>query len=280
MKKIFNAESIKNMIPILIVMLVIKLIYVVITAMFLPSSGQELLSNKKAKALYYRLNLSKNSKSVAPKVAKVIQKPQSSINSIKLLAIYNSADRLVVTVQSKAKIKVLAKGEEINGFTLSSATRDYAIFTKNGKSYTVQFIKKSKSVNSNIKSMVREVPQRKGAKDDDTPAIVDDGYTKIVKRGLLQNYKKDSKSIWKDIGINAVRNGDVVNGFKVKFVKKGSDFEKLGIQRGDTIMAVNGEELDSYSSAVSLYKEIDTIENLTLTIKRRNKEMELEYEIK
>jgi len=277
MKKIFNTESIKNIIPILIVMLVIKLIYVIITAIFLPSSGQELSSNKKAKALYYRLNLSKNTKYVAPKV---VQKPKSSIDSIKLLAIYNSKDRLVVTVQSKAKIKVLAKGEEINGFILDSATRDYAIFTKNGKSYTVQFIKKTKSVNSNIKAMVREVPQRKGGRVDNTPAIVDDGYTKIVKRGLLQNYKKNAKSIWKDIGINAVKNGDVVQGFKVKFVKKGSDFEKLGIQRGDTIMAVNGEELNSYSSAVSLYKEIDTIENLTLTIKRRNKEMELEYEIK
>jgi len=279
MKPIFNLQSIKNIIPIFIVMIVVKLIYVVLTILFLPSSGQEITSNKKAKALYYRLKLSQSIKSVAPKVTK-IEKPKSSIDSIKLMAIYNSNDRLVVTVKSKNKIKVLAKGEEIDGFILTSATRDYAIFTRNEKNYTVQFIKKTKSVNSNIKSMVRDIPKRKGEIDDDTPAIVDDGYTKIVKRGLLQHYKKDNKSIWKDIGINAVKNGSVVNGFKVRFVRKGSDFEKLGIQRGDTIMAVNGEELNNYESAVSLYKNIDTIENLTLTIKRRNKEMELEYEIK
>lgn len=280
MKQIFNPQIIKSIIPILIVILITKLIYIFITVMFLPSSGQEISSNKKVKALYYRLKLSPNIKYEAPKVTKIAPKPEGSIDSIKLIAIYNSEDRLVVTIQYKNKIKVLAKGEDIDGFILDSATRDYAIFSKNDKSYTVQFIKKSKSVNSNIKEMVREVPRRKGQENDDTPAIVDDGYTKIVKRGLLQNYKKDSKSIWKDIGINAVKNGDVVEGFKVRFVKKNSDFEKLGIQRGDTIMAVNGEELNDYASAISLYKEIDTIENLTLTIKRRNKEMELEYEIK
>jgi len=53
----------------------------------------------------------------------------------------------------------------------------------------------------------------------------------------------------------------------------------LGLRRGDVLTAVNGQVLDNYSAALGIYKNINTIENLTLVIKRGKEEMELEYEI-
>ena len=100
-----------------------------------------------------------------------------------------------------------------------------------------------------------------------------------MKRGLLSSYTKDVEKIWKDIGISEYKVNGKLGGFKVNFVKRDSDFEKLGLKRGDILKSVNGQELNSYNAAFSFYKEIETVENLTLSIKRDNKDMELEYEI-
>lgn len=76
-----------------------------------------------------------------------------------------------------------------------------------------------------------------------------------------------------------MREGRKIKGFKVNFVKRGSDFSKLGLKRGDIIKSLNGEELTDYNRAFEFYKNIDTVENLTLTIQRGQEEMELNYEI-
>ena len=96
----------------------------------------------------------------------------------------------------------------------------------------------------------------------------------------MSSYTKDIDKVWKDIGVGEHRVNGVLDGFKVNFVKRGSDFEKLGLKRGDILTAVNGQELNSYNAAFSFYKEMNNIENLTLSIKRNNQDMELEYEIK
>ena len=107
----------------------------------------------------------------------------------------------------------------------------------------------------------------------------DDGETKVVSKGLLSSYTKDIDKVWKDIGIGEHKVNGVLTGFKVNFIKRNSDFEKLGLKRGDILTSINGQELDSYNAAFSFYKEMDSIENLTLSIKRNNQNMELEYEI-
>ncbi|NEW61148.1 hypothetical protein GSY74_07625, partial [Sulfurovum sp. bin170] len=115
-----------------------------------------------------------------------------------------------------------------------------------------------------------------------TKGIVEneDGIGKVVSKGLLSSYTKDIDKVWKDIGIGEHKVNGQLQGFKVNFVKKGSDFEKLDLRRGDILKAVNGQELNSYNAAFSFYKEMESIENLTLSIQRNNQDMELEYEIK
>lgn len=198
------------------------------------------------------------------------------MSALTLLGIYQSQDDVVVTVQKGEKTRVLSKGETISGYKLVDATRDEAFFEKNGKNFTLKF--KTKRPSSSSKAVVTPVaiPQ----KEEPKAQIVDQGNIKIVKRDMIEDYMKKPKDIWKDIGISEIKNGKDITGFRVRFVRKDSGFEKLGIQRGDIILAINGERLDSYQDAFSAYKNIQTIENLTLTIKRKNQEMELDYEIK
>jgi len=278
MKQIFKSEGFKYTIYILTLMAGVKLVWFVVALLFLPSSTVEVENNGNLKPLYYRIALAKKEGAVVrPTPRPISKKPSTPISAFTLLGTYVAPDATVVTVQKAAKVTVLAKGESIDGFELVSATRDEAFFEKNGKSYSIKFKKTKRSTRSKSSmTIAKPTPTSTQPKPD----VVDDGGVKVVQRDMLDAYMKDPKDIWKDIGITEIKNGKDIAGFRVRFVRKGSGFEKLGLQRGDVILAINGERLNSYQDAFMAYKNIQDIESLTLTIKRKNQEMELDYEIK
>jgi general secretion pathway protein C len=268
----------------LIVGVIAKVIWLAISITFLPKSGIEHIEVSKAKALYYRIKLANPSKKIIKK-APVKKAPViGTMKGIKLIALYNASDALVVTVEKAKKTKVLSRDDKkdnsIDGFVLSSAGPNYAIFKKNGKEFKL-IIESSKIKNSSYIRVSKSASTSKEETSDNSGIVEsEDGIGKIVPKGLLSSYTKDINKVWKDIGIGEYKVNGQLQGFKVNFVKKGSDFEKLGLKRGDILKAVNGEELNSYKSAYSFYGEMGSIENLTLSIKRNNQDMELEYEIK
>ena len=276
MKQIINTKYFSTAIFILSIVVLAKLIWLAISLFFLPSSGVEYTQDGKAKALYYRVKLTNAAAAIAPVANNTRAKPVvSSMKGIKLLALYNASDALVVTVAKGSKTTVLGKGEKIDGFTLTSAGPNYAIFTKAGKEFKLSLINVKSSGKSSSTSKASVLNEEKPNKD----SIVEEGGVKRIKRDLLTSYTKDVDKIWKDIGISENKISNKINGFKINFVKKGSDFEKLGLKRGDILMGLNGEELNSYGAAMGFFKEINNIENLTLTVERDGATKEIEYEI-
>jgi len=280
MKKNTNSKIISVIIFILSIIVLVKIVWIIIAFMFLPKSGEEHLVANKLKPLYYPIKLA-NSSPVIHQQAPVVMptvKPVGTMQGYMLLALYNASDKLVVTIAKSKKTKVLSRGEDMNGFVLKSAGSNYAIFTKGGKEFEL-LLKGSKnkiSDNKKNKSINRSHKEKEIKK---TISESEDGVSKVVSKGLLTSYTKDIDKVWKDIGIGDYKVNGKLQGFKVNFVKRGSDFEKLGLQKGDILTSVNGQELNSYNAAFGFFKEIDSIDNLTLNIKRNNQEMELEYEI-
>jgi len=274
MKHLFKPEVVKGLWSILILLLVIKMAWFAVEVLWLPTMGVEHSEERGAKALYYRVKLSPND-AAAPTTTK---KPVAgSIKDIKLLAIYNASDVTVVTVEYKRTTKVLAKGEEINGFVLEGAGSNYATFSKNAKTYQINLIVSTKGSGS-IKSAQ---PSAAAASSENKVEgeVIDAGDHKIVDRSLLDHYAKNMDDIYKNIGIREIKKGKDLEGFSISFIRKGSPFAKLGIQRGDVIKAINGQKIDSYNAAFEVYKNISNIDNLTLVIQRGKEEMELEYEV-
>ena len=274
MKQIINAKYFSTLIFLLSIVVLAKIVWLAVSILFLPSVGVEYTQEGKAKALYYRVKLSNPVGTVAPPpihVAPIV----NSMRGIKLLALYNASDALVVTVSKSSKTTVLGKGEAIDGFELTSAAQNYAMFTKAGKEFKLFLVK----VKSSGKSSIGSRSTVSNSKKTDSNTIVEDGGVKHITRNLLTSYTKNVDKIWKDIGISENRISGKINGFKINFVKKGSDFEKLGLERGDILMGLNGEELNSYGAAMGFFKDINSIENLTLTVQRDGTTKDLEYEI-
>jgi general secretion pathway protein C len=253
--------------------------------LWLPSEGIEYKEKIGGKSLYYRVKLTPNEASVPKPVHKKPVVIAGSIKDITLVAVYNSSDTTVVTIEYKRKSKILGRGDVVNGFTLVGGGSTYATFNKDNKTYQVdlQKAKKSSASNSSIRPASNRNRPTNVHKRSSAPAhvegdVVDAGDHKIVDKALIDHYSKNLKEIYKNIGIGESK----VNGktkFKITFVKRGSPFAKLGVKRGDIINSLNGQEINSEADAFRILKDIDNIENITLGIVRGKKEMELEYEI-
>jgi general secretion pathway protein C len=274
MKHLFKPEIVKGIWSLLILLLVIKMAWFAVEILWLPTVGVEHSEDRGAKALYYRVKLSPND-AMAPTTT--TRPVAGSIKDIKLLAIYNASDVTVVTVEYKGKTRVLAKDEAINGFVLEGAGSNYATFSKNAKTYQVNLIISRKGSGS-IKS-AQPSATSSTSESQVEGEIVDAGDRKIVDRSLLDHYAQNMDDIYKNIGIREIKKGKDLEGFSISFIRKGSPFAKLGIQRGDVIKAINGQKIDSYNAAFEVYKNIANIDNLTLVIQRGKEEMELEYEV-
>jgi general secretion pathway protein C len=275
MKHLFKPEVAKGLWSLLILLLVVKMAWFVVEVLWLPTMGVEHSEERGAKALYYRVKLSPND--AAAPTAKRPAQTAGRIQDIKLLAVYNASDVTVVTVEYKRATKVLAKGEAINGFVLEGAGSNYATFSKNAKTYQIDLIVSRKGAGSikNSQPSAASTSSEKSVEGE----VIDAGDRKIVDRSLLDHYAKNMDDIYKNIGIREIKKGKELEGFSISFIRKGSPFAKLGIQRGDVIKSINGQKIDSYNAAFDVYKNIGNIDNLTLVIQRGKEEMELEYEV-
>jgi len=281
MKHLFKSQVFKHIMGVLIILLSVKIFWLIVQIYFLPSGSIDHKEKKGGKSLYYRVKLSPNEASVPVKVAKKPVMLAGSIKDIKLIAIYNSSDSTVVTIEHKRKTKILGRGDTINGFTLEGGGSNYATFVKDDKTYRVDLAKsKHTSASKSSITPARRSPSAiSGSQSSVAGDVVDAGDHKIVDRSLLDYYADNMDEIYKNIGITEVKKNNKIEGFKVTFVKRGSPFAKLGLRRGDIIKSINGEELNSYNAAFNTYKNIKNTANLTLVIKRGKKEMELEYEV-
>jgi general secretion pathway protein C len=271
----------KTLLSLMIIFLLVKLVWIVVQILWLAPSGVSHKDEVGGKPLYYRVKLSPNE---APVVKKTPVKTviAGSIKDITLLAVYNSTDSTVVTIVYKKDSKILGRGDELNGFTLEGGGSNYAIFTKDSKNYRVDLVKNKKLDTSSGSIKLTSAPSSNAVKSDGTLNIVgevtDAGDHKIIDKSLLTHYAKNMDDIYKDIGITEVKEGGKLK-FKITFVRRGSPFAKLGVQRGDIFKSINGQEINSYNAAFEAYKNIGNVENVTLVIQRGKKEMELEYEV-
>ena len=275
-------------------LLVAKALWVTLEVSKLPKSGEEIKNKNGLKSLYYHYALaSKKEKpkkvisapikhTVKPHVVKSKPKPKpEKFNKFILTGIYNSSSKKIIALEYLSKSYVLETGESIEGYKFTKLYPTYAIFEKDGKEFKLDFNKKSpqKKSQSNIETdnvAKVEKPKEEVKKEKIERA----GDTTYIPKNLFNKYKTDMGSIQKSIGVVPSMVDGKLNGFKIRYVKRGSDFEKLGIKRGDIVTAINGEQLNNFKVPLEFFNNLDSITAATLTIKRGNEIKELEYEVR
>ncbi len=70
------------------------------------------------------------------------------------------------------------------------------------------------------------------------------------------------------------------NGFKVYAIRPNSVFAKIGLQNGDTMKQINGQEMSTPDQALSLYTKLRSASHLTMQVERRGETVTMDYTIK
>ncbi len=282
-----NISLDKNIISFLAnIFMVIAFCFVIYTPLYFIFSnvGLETMPKKSIEIDYYRLNINKIfikpiKKIEPPKVVK----PILELTQFTLKAIYYNANKkentFIIVHDKKGKKNEKSILVDLNDklkdlYTLVSVntTTSEAIFDKDGTKYNMAIDgikdKKASSKNDNIISV----------RDKTREANTDDSILAIPREKIFK-YRNDYKSIWKEISIKEKIVNKKIVGFRIRKIKEGSLFSKLGLKKEDVITHVNDKSLKSYGDAFKIYYNIDNVKRLKLSIKRGNETKEIDYEV-
>jgi len=252
----------------------------------LPVQGVEHTGDSLRHSLHYPYRLASDVQLKVPThtAPKPKAPPKGSLADYKLVGIYSHADHAIVTLVRGTKSFVLSndpKGGTVEGYALKDANGTAARFQKDTSVLTLTLFEKklpATSKSSGIRT-IAPTPATQTREAAPKAPIRTDGDTTVIDRSLIQTYTENPDKIWKNIGLYEVKNNGKLEGFKVRFVRRGSPFAKLGLQRGDIIKSINGEPITGYAVPMRMLRSADTIDDLSLTIERNHEEKELRYEV-
>ena len=295
-----------SLIALLFGLVVAKGLWSILEFRMLPKKGVDVKQAYSLKPLYYHYNLASKKEVVKSivhkKVPKVVDIPKvekkkilpEKIESFLFKGLYNSKKKKYIVIEYKGRTAVLGIGEEFEGYKLISLKGTVATFTKDEKQYELdiykKYEKKSSSRSSSAKSETlpfNPTPQPVKKEQLQPPrsqasklAPHKEGATTVIPKDLFDRYRTNLRQIQKNMNAVPYMVNGQLEGFRVNYIKKGSDFSKLGIKRGDVIIAVNGEPLNNLKVPIEFFKNLNTMTAATFTIKRGNEIKELEYEVR
>jgi general secretion pathway protein C len=265
MKKIFNNTLIKVVVNLLLLTLLAKFISVVALWLLPFQAVTPEIDNSKV-ITYHRVDFH-NFIQKRERSQKSSSKERLSIDDMILYGLYGNSHfgyAIVAIKSAPDKTEIISIGEKYRGYKLKKIALHFVVFTKNRREYILAL--------SDLKNIATKKSSLGSYSDDPQQNI-------SISRNEIHFYEKNPSRIWQDISINEIKKSGKIVGFKVLKVRRNSKIGSLGLQRGDIILKANGIALRSYNAAFKIYSQINTLENLTLLIKRGNKEKELIYEI-
>jgi general secretion pathway protein C len=119
----------------------------------------------------------------------------------------------------------------------------------------------------------REIP---GARE----AITCNGNACTVDRKFVEALLANPRMLARQARLlPSVKDGET-HGFRLSRVRRGTLPRLLGLKSGDTLLAVNGTNLDSMDQAISLYAKLRRASDLSLTVERKGKVFQKQLSIR
>ena len=259
------------------VALFVKLLWVAIETFFLPVHGVNRLPKERMAPLPRTYHLASNEALPQP-VKKRQTLVKSTLRDLTLQATYRDGRRSLAVIRKGAKTLVAGEGEMLFGYRLERILDRAVVLDSANRKYQLE-IEKAEPPHESF-SRVKSSPGKESSNELSAPAAIrKEGESTLVPRGLINQYTKNIDRIWKEISITPEKSGGGLIGFRVRKVKRYSVFEKLGLRQGDIITAINGYKIRDYGMVMEIFQSADTLDALTLKVKRGKRELELNYEV-
>ena len=191
------------------------------------------------------------------------------ITDFKLKGTYVEADSSFIIIENRGNTEFIYLNEDYQGYKLTHVYENKAIFEKDGQNYELNMNTTTSSISSSLTASRSKKP--KYTSKNAVPIE--------VSKEDINYYSQNPTKVWNNIRIEDFRTDSGIN-FRVSYVRSGSVFSEIGLKPGDVITSIEGQEIQSMGEVMDYYSKIETLESLTLSIKRGSQEMDLEFKVK
>lgn len=198
--------------------------------------------------------------------------------------VHRNPYRSLATVEVGGKALSYTVGDNIDGLAEVISVVRKKVIIRNSDTRKLEYIEIPRDLKiERRKPVVKVVPKPTfGAPEKVKPSVVKrEGNTFKAKRSdvnkKLNNLGKLLREAKVERAVDPVT-GEVM-GFEFKSIKEGSDISDLGFQVGDIIKSVDGEIINSPSTAMRLFNQMKNASELKITINRDGQDQEFDYSI-
>ncbi len=202
-----------------------------------------------------------------------------SVKLIGLVASRNEVQWSFASVEEAGKTRMLRVGDESASRTVSGITWRYLFLRGQTDECYVDMFGNPEEVPPKpaaAKPAAANAPAGGYAdritKKSDTEAEID--------RSLVNELLSDPTKFIRSVRVRPNRQGGKVNGYKLRRFRADSPLALLGAQKGDVIHKVNGVDLTSVDKALGAYQNMRSANDLTFSITRAGKPMDLKISIR
>jgi len=101
-----------------------------------------------------------------------------------------------------------------------------------------------------------------------------------VERSVVDTILENQAELMRSARIVPEKEGDKVVGIRLFGVRSDSLLGTLGLENGDRLQTINGFDMSSPEKALEAYARLRTADHLTVTVNRRGKNMNIDFNIK
>jgi type II secretion system protein C len=220
------------------------------TADLSPESGKEpypMLSSKE---------FDESSKEMVPpatKTSKGKRQPSPSV-SFRLVGttVFGEKSSVILEDLTRGTQGVYRLGDMIQGYTISTIRNDSATLTKQDQELVLMLAPGGNSPLSN--QFIKKVGENSWTVSADKVNDMVGNIDQYVGQVIAYQHRENGKPA----------------GFRIRHLKEGNDFEKMGIKSEDIIKRVNGIDVNDLSSVIKAVYELSDDTNFTVEVERNN----------
>lgn len=101
-----------------------------------------------------------------------------------------------------------------------------------------------------------------------------------LRRSYIEQSMQDMASLMTQVKIQPHMEDGVPAGLSLSSIKPNSIFRRMGLRNGDVIVGVDGSEISTVDDALRMVDSLKSSANLSLQLKRRGREKNIEYRIR
>jgi len=203
----------------------------------------------------------------------------SSVKVLATVASKHATDWSFASITEGGQSKLCRVGDTVSSRTVTGITWRYLFLKGSSDECYIDIFGDGKA------PPVRRPPPnspRDGNKEDS----IADGIQKvsdterIVDRSIVDKLLADPTSFIRSVRVRPHKKNGKVVGFKLRRFRSNSPLAMLGAKKGDIIHSVNGQDLTSVDKALGAWQNLRSASDLTFSITRRGKPIDLNVRIR